>query len=105
MAQKPQRAEVMRVASVLVAVGSVLLIVLGIVGVLGVNTNVAQLGIHLAAGGLFSLVLGIVALVLNKSLRTLAVQVILLVIGLLAGGLGGDLVVVGAVIALIVNLL
>jgi hypothetical protein len=57
-----------------------------------------------AYGGIVTLVMGIIAIIVARSASTLVWAIVLIVVGLVGGGLGGLLVLLGGVFGLITAL-
>jgi hypothetical protein len=95
---------------ILVLIGGLLLVILGILSILGspflAYSPITALGS--LAYGVMGIIIGIICMIGAKYVTTLAWAIILLVLGVIAGGLagniGGILVVLGALLGLISSL-
>ncbi len=92
---------------ILVLIGAFLLVIFGILGLLGtVLIPFSPLYfIGVAAHGLITLVIGVICLIGARYVDRLVWGIILLVLGLVATGIGGTLVFLGALLGLISTLL
>jgi len=97
-------AELGKLAYVLALIGGILLVVFGFLSLLGSSFNVlSEFRVYaFPYAGIVSIIFGIIAIIGAKSVMTLVWAIILLIVGILAGGLGGLLVALGAIIGLIV---
>jgi hypothetical protein len=88
---------------ILALIGGIIIVISGIFAIIG--TPFFAYSVLGAVGAFFSgildLILGIICIVGAKWVRSLAWAIILLVLGIIAGGIGGVLVAVGAIIGLI----
>ncbi len=89
-------------ARILVLIGGVLLVVFGLFTVLGGSFELRNLGFSIS-GSIFGIAVGLIALYGYTRIREVVWAVILLVLGYVAGGLGGLLVALGSLIALIMR--
>ncbi len=89
-------------ARILVLIGGVLLVVFGLFTVLGGSFEFRNLGFSIS-GSIFGIAVGLIALYGHTRIREVVWAVILLVLGYVAGGLGGLLVGLGSLIALIMR--
>jgi len=95
------------IARVLILVGGIVLIIgalLQIVdfgGLLDVRPNFDIRGLTGLTGGIIAIVIGLLALIGSKQVTSPAWDIILLILGLLAGSLGGTLVFIGSIIGLV----
>jgi len=95
------------VGYILALIGGILIVVFALLGLLGsaflIFSPIAFLGgvIYSLAG----IVIGIICIIGARYVSTLVWGIILLVLGLIAGGLGGTLVVLGALLGLISTLI
>jgi hypothetical protein len=92
------------VGYILALVGGVILALFGFVSWIGNTillpfTALATLGS--AAHGFITLVIGIIAMIGSKYVSRLDWGIVLLILGIVAGGLGGTLVFLGALLGLI----
>jgi hypothetical protein len=99
---KAVKIEVKGISRILVLIGGILLIVFGLFSVLGGSFDSRYLGISLS-GSIFGIAVGVIALYGHTRVGELVWAVILLVLGYFAGGLGGLLVLLGSLIALIMR--
>ncbi len=99
---KMAKMEVKGVARILVLVGGLLLILFGLFTVLGGSFESRYLGISIS-GSIFGIGVGIVALYGHSRIGEVIWAVILLVLGYFAGGIGGLLVLLGSLVALIMH--
>jgi hypothetical protein len=95
------------VGYILVLIGGILLIIFGLIGMLGTAlipfSPLFFLGV--AVHGLLILIIGIICIIGARQAGTLLWAIILLVLGIIAGGIGGTLVIVGALLGLISSLM
>ena len=101
-----QNLELSNLARILVLVGALILIVVGIVGILvapivGLVEGIA-VGLGRISQGVLQIIIGFIALLGHRQLRDLAWTIIILLLGVFAGGLGGGLLIVGSLIALVI---
>ena len=97
-----------QVAYVLALVGGILLIIFGLLSLLSIGFggpsffywSVYSFGYS----GIVMLICGVIAIIGAKSVTTLVWAIVLLIVGFIGGGLGGLLVLLGAIIGLIVVL-
>lgn len=94
--------EVKQLSKILVLIGGILLILFGLFTVLGGSFEARYIGISLS-GSIFGIVVGLIALFGNTRIGEPVWAVILAVLGYFAGGLGGLLVLLGSLIALIMH--
>ena len=99
---KMAKMEVKGVARILVLVGGLLLILFGLFTVLGGSFESRYIGISIS-GSIFGIIGGLVALYGHTRMGEVVWAVILAVLGYFAGGLGGLLVLLGSLIALIMH--
>ena len=99
---KAVKIEVKELSRILVLIGGILLILFGLFTVLGGSFESRYLGISIS-GSIFGIAIGIVALYGHTRIGEVVWAVILLVLGYFAGGLGGLLVLLGSLIALIMH--
>ena len=99
---KLAKIEVKGISRILVLIGGILLIVFGLFTVLGGSFDSRYLGVSIS-GSIFGLVVGIIALYGYTRIGEVLWAVILAVLGYFAGGLGGILVLLGSLIALIMH--
>ena len=99
---KLAKVEVKGISKILVLIGGVLLIVFGLFTVLGGSFDYRYIGLSIS-GSIFGIVVGLVALYGHNRIGEVAWAVILIVLGYFAGGIGGLLVLLGSLIALIMH--
>ena len=99
---KVAKVEVKELSRILVLIGGVLLIIFGLFTVLGGSFESRYVGISLS-GSIFGILVGLIALFGNTRIGQPVWAVILAVLGYFAGGLGGLLVLLGSLIALIMH--
>lgn len=94
-----------RIAPILILVGAILMIILGILGVLGivVTSLVSGASAGLPGSSILTLVLGFVAVAVRKRVDRPLWAVALILIGFVGGGLGGILVLLGALLVLLLK--
>jgi hypothetical protein len=93
-------------ARILVLIGGIVLIIFGIIGVIaapiiGFIEGLSQ-GLGRFGEGILQIIIGFIALLGHRQLKSLAWTIIILVAGIIAGGLGGVLLILGSVIALVI---
>lgn len=84
----------------LALIGGALMILLGLLGVL-VRFGAFIFSWGFAYSGVVTLVMGIIAIIGARKVNTLAWAIALIIVGLIGGGVGGLLVLVGAIIGLV----
>ena len=99
---KAAKIEVKGLARILVLIGGILLIVFGLFTVLGGSFESRYIGISLS-GSIFGLVVGLIALYAHSRIGEVIWAVVLAVLGYFAGGIGGLLVLLGSLIALVMH--
>jgi hypothetical protein len=90
---------------ILALIGGILIIVFGLLGLIGNSFGSAfsPAGYYLS-GVMYSIVaiiIGVICVIGSKSVGTLVWAIVLLVLGIVSGGLGGALVIIGALLGLI----
>ena len=94
------------IARILVLIGGIVLIIVGIIGVIaspiigfveGLSEGLGHFG-----QGILQIVFGAIALLGHRQLKSLSWTIVILVLGIIAGGLGGVLLILGALIALVI---
>jgi hypothetical protein len=90
---------------ILALIGGVLIIVFGLLGLIGnsLGTAFSPAG-HFIAGTFYSVVaiiIGAICIIGSKFVGQLGWAIILLVLGIVAGGIGGVLVILGALLGLL----
>jgi hypothetical protein len=102
-----QTASLGKLAYVLALLGGVVLVVLGLLSFLGMGFTMVTFSMFGPFGGSFwgiiEVVLGVVAIYGAKRVTDLTWAVVLLVIGLVAGGFGGILVLLGGILGLLLH--
>ncbi len=91
--------ELYGVARSLLLAGGVVAIVLGVLGLLGVGVR-GPVGLDLLRP-LVGIVVGIVALAMMNQVRSEAVEVVLIILGLISGNVGGLLIVLAGIVGLV----
>ena len=88
---------------ILVLLGGILLIIFGFLGLLGtiLITFSPLYYIGVSVQGLVTLIIGIICVVGSKYVGTLVWAIVLLVLGIVATGIGGTLVILGALLGLV----
>ncbi len=97
-----------QVAYILTLVGGILLVIFGLLSLLSIGFggpsffywSVYSFGYS----GIVMLICGVIAVIGAKSVTTLVWAIVLLIVGFIGGGLGGLLVLLGAIIGLILVL-
>jgi hypothetical protein len=89
---------------ILALVGGIIIVISGILSIIG-SPFMGAYSILGAVGAFFSgiaqLIIGIICIVAAKWVRSLAWAIILLILGVIAGGIGGVLVAIGAILGFI----
>jgi hypothetical protein len=93
-----------RLGYTLALIGSILMIVFGILAVARDTFRVAFYGWGFFNGGLVELLAGIVAVIGANRVRELTWAIILIIAGLVGGGLGGLLVLIGGILGLVASM-
>jgi hypothetical protein len=92
---------------ILVLIGGVLLIIFGLLGLVNIVliplSPLFYLGV--AAHGLITLIIGIIGILGSKYVERLEWAIILLILGIVAAGVGGALLVLGALLGLLSTLI
>ena len=98
--------EIGKVAYILTLIGGILLVIFGILSLLSIGLNGPSFlywsVYSFAYSGIVMLICGVIAVIGAKYVTTLVWAIVLIIIGLIGGGLGGLLVLLGAIIGLIV---
>jgi len=102
-----RNASLSKLAYVLALIGGIILLIQGILSLIGMAVSfpviyASPLG-HFGYFAIITIILGIVAIYGSKRLKDLMWAVVLLIVGFVAGGLGGLLVLLGAICALILH--
>jgi hypothetical protein len=88
---------------ILALIGGVIIIISGILAIIG--SPFFAYSVLGAVGGFFSgivqVIIGIICVAGSKWVRTLAWAIVVLILGIIAGGIGGVLVVIGTLLGLI----
>jgi hypothetical protein len=88
---------------ILALVGGILLIIFGLLGLLNIVlvpfSPLYYLGV--AAHGLLTLIMGIIGAIGSRYVSRLEWGIILLILGVIAGGVGGTLILLGALLGLL----
>jgi hypothetical protein len=93
-----------RAAYILVLIGGILLVVFGLVSLIGTSiANFSLISGFGLGGAIIQIILGIIALIGAKSVSRLEWAIILIIVGLIAGGIGGILVLLGGILSLILK--
>ncbi|MEM3004264.1 MAG: hypothetical protein QXK96_03095 [Candidatus Bathyarchaeia archaeon] len=101
------KSSILKAARLSVTVGAIVMIVLGLLSILGRALSLPfypAADISAMAYVLVSLIGGVAALILSPKTGILQWTLVLIVIGIVGGGLGGLLVLIGGVAALIAKL-
>jgi hypothetical protein len=90
---------------ILALIGGILIIVFGLLGFIGnsLGSAFSPAG-HYLSGAMYSIVaiiIGVICVVGSKSVGTLVWAIVLLVLGIVSGGIGGALVILGALLGLV----
>lgn len=99
---KVAKIEFKELSKILVLIGGILLILFGLFTVVGGSFDTRYLGISLS-GSIFGIIVGLIALYARPHIGEPVWAVILAVLGYFAGGLGGLLVLIGSLIALVMH--
>ncbi len=102
------RTSIGQLAFVLALVGGILLVIFGLLSLLSIalgGPSFLYWSVYsFAYSGIVMIICGVIAVIGARSITTLLWAVVLIVVGLIGGGLGGLLVLLGAIIGLIVAL-
>jgi hypothetical protein len=87
-------------------IGGIILVIFGLFGIfsspfVGIFSASILNGLSAFVGGIVTLILGILAMAGSRFASTILWGVILLIVGVIAGGVGGTLVLIGALLGLI----
>jgi phosphate starvation-inducible membrane PsiE len=90
---------------ILALIGGILIIVFGLLALIGnsLGSAFSPAGYYLT-GALYSVVaiiIGVICVIGSRSVGTLVWAIVLLVLGIVSGGLGGILVILGALLGLV----
>jgi hypothetical protein len=92
---------------ILALIGGIIIVIFSLLSILGSPFLAAYsvtAGFGALASGIVSLILGVICIIGSKYVGTLVWAIVLIVLGILAGGIGGVLVVIGALLGLISRL-
>jgi hypothetical protein len=92
-----------RVGYLLALIGGVIIIVFGLLGLLGVAFRIFSPLAFLSSAvfAVIEIVIGVVCVIGSKFVSRLDWAIILLILGIIAGSLGGTLVVLGALLGIL----
>ncbi len=93
-----------RLGYVLALIGGIVMVVFGILALLQETFRGAFFGWGFFNGGLVTLIAGVVAVIGASRVGNLVWSIVLIVVGLIGGGLGGLLVLIGALLGLVSHL-
>ena len=100
-----RRSELWSLAKFLVLVGGIVLLVTGLVELLSGGVSLLAESVLNGVGGIgegvVKVVVGLIGLLAYRFLKSLAWTIVVLILGIIAGGLGGVLLLLGAVVALV----
>ena len=90
---------------ILALIGGILIIVFGLLSLIGnsLGSAFSPAG-HYLTGAMYSIVaiiIGVICVIGSKSVGTLVWAIVLLVLGIVSGGIGGALVILGALLGLV----
>ena len=90
---------------ILALIGGILIIVFGLLSLIGnsLGSAFSPAG-HYLSGAMYSIVaiiIGVICVIGSKSVGTLVWAIVLLVLGIVSGGIGGALVILGALLGLV----
>ena len=90
---------------ILALIGGILIIVFGFLGLIGnsLGSAFSPAGYYVS-GAMYSVVaiiIGVICVIGSKSVGTLVWAIVLLVLGIVSGGIGGVLVIIGALLGLV----
>ncbi|NLB75057.1 MAG: hypothetical protein GX799_01135 [Crenarchaeota archaeon] len=91
---------------VLALIGGIIIVISGLLTIIGspffAFSALSALGAFV--NGIIQVVIGIICIIGSKQVKHLGWAIILLILGIIAGGIGGILVIVGALLGLIAKL-
>jgi hypothetical protein len=90
---------------ILALIGGIVIIVFGLLALIGSSLgNIFSPAGYYLSGAMYSIVaiiIGVICVIGSKSVGTLVWAVVLLVLGIISGGIGGTLVILGALLGLL----
>jgi hypothetical protein len=91
---------------ILALIGGIIIVILAILTIIGSPFFAfsALSAVGVLASGVIQLIIGITCIIGAKFVGTLTWAIILLVLGIIAGGIGGVLVIIGALLGLVARL-
>jgi hypothetical protein len=108
----PATPSVGRIAYILVVIGGILLIILGLLSLIGWSLGFGGPFFRWGWGygyfeysGIVAIICGAIALYGSRAVTNLTWAIILLILGIVGGGIGGLLVILGAILGLLTILL
>ncbi len=93
-----------RLGYILALIGGIVMVVFGALALLRETFRAAFFGWGFFNGGLVTLIGGVVAVIGASRVGSLLWSIVLIIVGLIGGGLGGLLVLIGAILGLVSNL-
>ncbi len=91
---------VSKIAYYLVLIGGILMVLFGLLGLIAdFGSFIFHWGF--SYGGIVTLIMGIIAIIGSRSVKTLVWAIVLIIVGLIGGGIGGLLVALGGLLGLI----
>ena len=90
---------------ILALIGGIIIIVFGLLGLIGnyLGSAFSPAGYYLS-GTIYSIVaiiIGVICVIGSRSVGTLVWAIVLIVLGIISGGIGGALVIIGALLGLL----
>ena len=90
---------------ILASIGGIVIIVFGLLALVGnsLGSAFSPAGVYLS-GAVYSIVaiiIGVICIIGSRSVGTLVWAIVLLVLGIVSGGIGGALVILGALLGLV----
>jgi hypothetical protein len=91
---------------ILALIGGILIVVFSLLGILGTSLFAFSpiVAIGALAYGLVGLIIGLICIVGSKYVGNLGWAIVLIILGIIVGGIGGVLVVLGALLGLVSKL-
>jgi hypothetical protein len=90
---------------ILALIGGILIIVFGLLGLIGdsLGSAFSPAGYYLTGAfySVVAIIIGVICIIGSKSVGTLVWAIVLLVLGIVSGGIGGVLVILGALLGLV----